>query len=255
MPLQWLGLWGCPRIKELGPLRGMPLKSLYLSGTSVKDLRPVLGSPIENLELEGTPFTEFHFLTNFALRNLNLGHTRLKDLSVLASLTGLGYLRLNDSPVSDLRPLSLLPLRDLRLNGTQVSDLEPLSAMRLDRLEIEATKVTDLRPLEGKDIRRLSLARTRVTDLSPIQGLPLEQLFLDGCDALTDLGPLTNLHKLRTLTIPAQTKDIEFLRHLPNLREVGHSWELLLPPAEFARLHEERSTRSGTRAGSASLAR
>ena len=248
MPLQYLCLWDCPRVKDLGPLRAMRLKGLNLTGTSVTDLRPVLGAPIGRLELQKTPFTEFSILTNLPLETLDLRNTRIKDLSPLSRLTGLADLWLDNSPVSDLRPLSLPGLRSLALNGTQVSDLTPLVLMALGRLDIDSTKVTDLRPLRGKAITGLSLAQTQVTDLSPIQDLPLETLFLEGCDKLMELGALTNLHRLRTLTIPAQTKDIDFLRRLPNLREVGFSRSLLLAPDEFRRTFEAK------KAGSATLA-
>jgi len=53
MPLEGLGIAGCPAISDLKPLKGMPLKTLLInSDDKIKDLMPLQGMPLETLWMD-----------------------------------------------------------------------------------------------------------------------------------------------------------------------------------------------------------
>lgn len=106
------------------------------------DLRALAALPPEIADLSG-------------LRFLDLGETQVSDLTPLAGLSGLMALWLRPMPVSDLTPLiGLSGLQGLWLNNTSVSDLTPLSGLsELTDLWLNDTPVRDLRPV--RLLRRL----------------------------------------------------------------------------------------------------
>lgn len=136
-----------------------------------------------------------------ALRRLDLEWTRVTDLGPIAGLTNLTHLWLENTPTSDLRPLSrLAELEVLLLGGTRVSDLAPLSNLTsLIEIWLDDTQIRNLEPLSKLSrLNVLSLADTKVSDLRPITGLTdLGRLVLDGT-AVTDLRPVRSLVKLAT---------------------------------------------------------
>ncbi|MDP7011624.1 MAG: leucine-rich repeat domain-containing protein, partial [Verrucomicrobiota bacterium] len=70
-----------------------PLLHLYLSSTKVKDLTPLKGMPLESLHLDRTPITNLNALKGMPLRRLRLdGCTQLTDLSPLAHCPNLEVL-------------------------------------------------------------------------------------------------------------------------------------------------------------------
>src|SRR5262249_42760907 len=82
--------------------------------------------------------------------------------------------------ITDLLPLEGMPLEYLNLTDVRVGGLDRLSSLKaLRALILEGTGVTDLRPLRGLPLETISLLRTAVTDLSPLQQMPLKVLVLD----------------------------------------------------------------------------
>jgi len=104
-------------VKDLTPLKGMPLKELYLDFTKVKDLSPLKGVPLEVLWLSCTKVTDLTPLDGMPLERLHLLGTNVKDLT----------------------PLEGMPLKELYLDGTKVTDLTPLDGMPLERLDLRRT--------------------------------------------------------------------------------------------------------------------
>jgi Leucine Rich Repeat (LRR) protein len=139
---------------------------------------------------------------------LDLNHGEIRALTTLppeiASLTGLTWLDLNNTGVTDLTPLAeLTGITELYLNNTGVTDLRPLAKLTgITWLYLNNTKVTDLRPLAKlTEITRLGLANTGVTSLTPLTKLAsLTTLRLDNT-GVTALTPLANLTGLKTLTL------------------------------------------------------
>ena len=113
--------------------------------------------------------------------------------------------------LSDLDALRALPheigqveqLEYLSLNNTNITDLRPLMGLQnLTRLELGQTPVTDLAPLTGLNaLRNLSLHRSWAFDLSPLSQLSnLEDLNLS-YTAVQSLAPLTKLRNIGQLTL------------------------------------------------------
>lgn len=153
--LRFLSLNHCP-VRDLTPLKGSKLGTLYVQHTPVSDLSPLAGVPLTNLALSETAVVDLTPLKETRLQHLNLDATK----------------------VSDLTPLRGLSLKGLSLEHSLVTDLSPLKGMPLDFLNVEGTPVADLSPLRGMSMRGLHIQNTRVTDLSPLECQPLERIYL-----------------------------------------------------------------------------
>jgi serine/threonine protein kinase len=115
-------------------------------------------------------------------------------------------------------------LASLNLRGTGITDLSPLSQLPLKHLYLGNNfGVVNITPLAGMPLERLDLTGTRVSDLTPLGGSPIRELILEGCRAITDLTPLAQCEKLETLIVPSQVRDLEFLRGKPGLMILGTS--------------------------------
>lgn len=113
-------------------------------------------------------------------------------------------------------------------------------------LDLAFTPIRDLTLLKDMPLTSLNLARTRIFDLAPLKGMPLKKLRLDGCEELHDLSPLKDCGSLERLTIPSQCGDLEFLRTLPNLRQLstqfpGDDWRAV-PSAQAFWAEQARAT-------------
>ncbi|HXC99407.1 MAG TPA: protein kinase [Verrucomicrobiae bacterium] len=132
---------------------------------------------------------------------------------------------LDDQPINDLTPLKDAPIDELSLMRTKVSDLTPLRGMQLETLHLAGTPVKDLSPLAGMPLKSLQISGTAVSDLSPISGMPMRYLSLGGCTNITDLGPLVGMTTLRTIVLPPNAKDFQFLRNFENLRRISFTYD------------------------------
>src|SRR5260370_16651302 len=57
MSLNDLNLTGCTQVRDLEPLKGMPLKRLILGGAGVTDLTPLQGMPLEDIRVPAKNIT------------------------------------------------------------------------------------------------------------------------------------------------------------------------------------------------------
>ena len=166
------------KVTDLSPLRGLPLKSLYVSDNPVSDLSPLAGMHLEVLRCFRTRVEDLTPLKGMPLRGLWAGETRVADLSPLKGMK-LKVLLLDNTPVSDLSPLRGMALEHAGLTLTRVSDLSPLKGMPLTQLSLIKTQVSDLSPVKGMPLTTLTLSGSPVTDLSPVKGMRLKELFCD----------------------------------------------------------------------------
>jgi hypothetical protein len=91
------------KVRDLSPLQGMPLTTLYLHNcTQLEDLTPLKGLPLTMLDLGGW----FHV------------------------------------PVRDLTPLKDMPLKSLLIDATEVTDLSPLQGMPLEDMRLAPKNIT-----------------------------------------------------------------------------------------------------------------
>jgi hypothetical protein len=92
-------------VSDLGPLRGLPLKKLYLQNTMVADLSPIHEMRLESLHVSETQVTDLSPLKGMRLESLNISGTQVADLSVLRGMPLL-HIRLHRCPnIVDLSPL------------------------------------------------------------------------------------------------------------------------------------------------------
>jgi len=226
-------------IRNLEPLRGLPLESLALGGAAyespLEDLKPLGGMPLATLAVQGCarlrdlgllqtlPLTTLRLLrTPVDLRQLRglpptkMLHIENAKIIDLAPLQGMQITRLaliNVKPVSDIRPLAGMPLVELTLAQTHVWDLKPLQGMRLESLNLAGTQVFDLTPLAGMPLKRLAIEDSRVQNLDALVKTPIEVLTFTPRSIRTGLGVLRGIRTLReigTASSPRQARmDVE----------------------------------------------
>jgi len=114
-------------LKDLSPLQGISLISLWCQNTSVADLAPLKGMP---------------------LAVLSCGGTQIKDLTPLRGMK-LQVFSINDTLVNDLSPLEGMPLTVLWCHNTRVSDLSPLKTLPLQELKCDFSAGRDAATLRG----------------------------------------------------------------------------------------------------------
>lgn len=186
-----LWLKECEPLKDITPLRGLPLELLHLGRSRIDDLSALRGMPLANLRLNGAPVADIAPLKGMKLSELSLINTKVRDISVLAGMPLRG-IHLTGSPVADIAALAGLPLDTLALGQTEVGDLGPLRGVAMTWLQLDDTPVTDLAPLRRAPLKWLSFGGTRVSDLSPLAGMPLAHLYFT-YTPVADVGPLRGM--------------------------------------------------------------
>lgn len=229
-----VSLKGLRAIKDIAPLRGLPISKLNLEGTAVSQLDPLRGMPIRELEATGAPISDLRPLTDMPLINLNLDSTRISDISALAGMP-LKRLNLAGTNVDNLSPLKGMDLDFLDLSATPIDSLSALRTCTVRSLSIAATSITDVSDLRNNKIKTLNISSTQILDVTPLQGLPIEGLVLSSTPirdlsflrlfpltaldishlGLRDISPLRGL-KLKTLNISNNpVSDISLLADMP----------------------------------------
>ena len=86
-------------VSDLSPLKGAPLKMLWLNNAPVSDIKPIAGCPLMSLTLEGTKVADLLPLTGHeTLDRLHIGRTDVIDLSPLKGVK-LGRLIFNPEKI------------------------------------------------------------------------------------------------------------------------------------------------------------
>ena len=204
----------------LAPFQGMPINHLNLgiSVRNVRDLSPLRGMPLTFLLMHDAPITNLSPLQGMKLTNLNLA--LCKKLTDLAPLRGMPLEQfLIASPgITNLSPLQGMPLTLLRIPSAQVTDLTPLTGMRLTYLDIMGAKVSDLSPLRGmSSLKNLTASGTPVSDLSPLKGIVLETLNISGTRRIKDWSPLQGMSLIHCQLSDTSINDLSVLKGMPLL--------------------------------------
>jgi serine/threonine protein kinase len=134
------------KIVDLGPLRGMALKSLDVSGNrGLVSLAPLQGMKIHTLRFQYTGVSSLE---------------AVRDMPVMV-------LEFNHSPVKDLSPLVGKEMNTVWLTGTRVTDLSPLKDTKLKRASVAQIPANDFSPLDGMPLEYLTITfdRTRHLEL------------------------------------------------------------------------------------------
>ncbi len=204
-----------PAIEDIGPMAGLPLMMLDLTGCHITNIDALKGMSLMVLYMGETGVSDLGPLNGMPLRELHVNQTPLEDLTPLKGAQALQNLNISDSRVKDLEPLEGMPqLKMLWMTGCPVSDLSPLAKVRsLVSLTAAKTKVADLGPLKGHPLKRLHIAGSAVTDLTPVQWMRLTRLIF---------------------TPSRIEKGIEFARESETITEIGVEFSEDHPPMKPA---------------------
>ena len=133
-------------VSDVSPLASLPdLRKLGCFGVKISDLSPLAKLPaLDSLMLMDTLVSDLSPLSDFASLQFLYIFDPISDLSTLADLAELRWLRFSAEPGLDITPLaSLLKLQYLGLSGGPVPDLTPLahlgSLKTLDLGDIETS--------------------------------------------------------------------------------------------------------------------
>ena len=182
-------------LDDLGPLRGLPISQLDLTGQlRLRDLAPLASLPLTHLAMGGVTADPTPVL-GLRLRRLIAPDSGIDDPVQLRGMP-LESLDLSIPGIGSLGPLSRLPLKELRLrNCDALSDISALGLLPLEVLVCDApaggaAALGDIGTLRGRPLRELSLAQQRsVASLAALKGMPLARVCISGT-AVTDLKPV-----------------------------------------------------------------
>lgn len=192
-----------------------------------------------------------------------------QDLALLAQCTNLRVLVLDYQQITDLSPLTGLPLEYLSLTGNEVSDLSPLTnCQKLQTVEVgenpvrsadvlaqllnlrdvglEATSVTSVAAFAGSNIQFLNVRTTWVTDYTPLEDCPQLTRLITGSmpdGAAETLSGLTGLEELRLYSTPSL--DLTLLAGFQNLQEVDFFGSTVSHPEALVGLSSLRNVNLG----------
>ncbi|MDD2236512.1 MAG: protein kinase [Kiritimatiellae bacterium] len=228
-----LDVSGC-RIRDLEPLRGLPIRSLNCRNNAIRSLEPLRGgslktiicsdNPIQSLKpLRDMPLTEvicecccireMDCLRSLPLQLLSIGGNPLMSLEALRGMP-LVNLYAWGTGITSLAPLRDMPLVTLDCYINQLKDLNPLSGMLLSSLNCESNHIRSLEPLRGMPIRSLHCGQNQITSLAPLTGAPLRHLTC-ACNRIRSLEPLAVNSLDRLVAAENPVTSLEPLRHNP----------------------------------------
>ena len=155
------------------------------------------------------------------LKTLQVRNAGVMNLTGLESAVSLRELDLGFNPLTDLRPLAMLPaLVSLNLDGTS-ADLEQLAPLTgLKRLSLRHSGFESLVPLAGMtSLAELDVGDNRIEDLHPLAGLTGLQALRANGNRIADVRPLSHLARLEVLDLGRnRIRDLYPLAGLVQLR-------------------------------------
>jgi hypothetical protein len=138
MSLQYLDCRDNPDVRDLSPLRFLPLTDLHFGDTNIKDLSPIRDLRLNYFECYYSQVDSLSALKGMPLVHLNAsGCRQVHDLSPLRGMS-LEGLSIKQTAVNDLTPLEGMPLRDLECNLMRAPDFAPLRKTPIERILCDA---------------------------------------------------------------------------------------------------------------------
>lgn len=213
-------------VNTLADIAHMPnLEQLALFNQSIGDLSPLKGLHLTKLGLGGNVITDLSILPECGpLTELVLDDNPISDAGPLAAISTLASLDLSRTRVTNIAPITNLPLTFLSLFETPVADYTPLRQLphlewiRLsDMSEDQAAICGELMRLKD-----LTMYRCGISELSALQNLNnLSFLDLLGND-ISDIGQIGLFPELRGLCIQDNpVADLTGLIELKNLQYIN----------------------------------
>ncbi|HEY1189768.1 MAG TPA: serine/threonine-protein kinase [Gemmata sp.] len=155
--LRVLGCFGSQRgkgqLSDLGPLKGLKLRSLCCWHNPISDLSPLRGMRLTEFQAEHTEIDDLTHLADMPIRTLTVQNTKVKELGPLRKMP-LWLCYVNGCPVGTLEPLTATPVELL------CCDFEPARDQRVLR---SIPKLANINRLPAEHFwREVGLGRTPV---------------------------------------------------------------------------------------------
>lgn len=203
-----------------------------------------------------------HDLYVFEMEHGDIGDD---DIKLLAKCPNLRVLVLDYQEITDITPLTDLPLEYLSLTGNTISDIEPLSGLyglqvldlaenpvrsadllaglpELRELSLEATGVTSIEAFRGCDLQYINVRTTWVDDYTPLADCTHLTRLVTGSmpdGAVETLSGLTGLAELRLYS--TQNVDLTYLTSMQQLQELDLTGSRLVNPEALSELSALRN--------------
>ena len=179
-------------IRDLGPLRGMPISTLFCAGNEIADLEPLRGMPLITLKCGGNPIQSLEPLRGMSLQNLHCENCKIASLEPLRGMPLTSLSCAHNGLKDGLDPLKGMPITWLSCGGCRLTSLEPLRGMPLSVLCCDANQIDTLEPLQGTSLTSLTCSGNRIPSLEPLRGMTLNSLHC-GCNQIDSLEPLKGM--------------------------------------------------------------
>jgi serine/threonine protein kinase/Leucine-rich repeat (LRR) protein len=201
------------RLRDLGFLRGMPLRNLDIRNAPLRRLDALSDTRLHSLHL-GKIDVEAATINALKVRELHLhGSTMLNTDELLGdylivhlydaassrfaefaevALDELHIHRPSEAEALDYSPLASFDLNGIGLHDAHLADLSFLAGKPLTHLVLQCPEISDLSALEGMPLTALDLSGSNVSDLAPLAGMPLRQLYLNRTP-IADISPLVGM--------------------------------------------------------------
>ena len=177
------------RIASLEPLRGMQLVTLNCANNVLNSLEPLQGMPLQTLICENCLIESLDPLKGMRLSMLNCGGNLLQNgLEPLRGIP-LTWMSCWSSGIDSLEPLRGMPLNSLYCDGNRITSLEPLKGMPLGTLHCAGNRIESLEPLREMRLTTLHCADNLLRDLEPLHNVPLTIFSCHG-NMIESLKPL-----------------------------------------------------------------
>jgi Leucine-rich repeat (LRR) protein len=204
--LRGLALWGT-EITSFEALRDMTmLEMLFVGDLGISDVSPIATKPsLRVLHIQGAGLTSIDWATGLpALVELDVSYNPIGDaaIPVLAALSGLEVLGINDTGITDVSFLNgYTNLAGLSACCLELDDTSPITALTgLSWLDIDGLGIEDLSFLSlSPNLSFLSAWGNEIVDISALADLAPFFVNLRR-NAITDIGPLANNTALRAGT-------------------------------------------------------
>ena len=159
---------------------------------------------IDALKLpRGAHVTEEHMrqLTELDLLKPYRGVHNLSGLEFAINLT---FLRINDNPISDLRPIAgLTNLKTLMMEEVPEADINVLGGLvNLEHFDVGHCNFKEINVVANfKQLKILAISENRIVDISPVANLKQLKFLWAVGNEIEDITPLSELYNLRALDI------------------------------------------------------
>ncbi|MEM7392740.1 MAG: leucine-rich repeat domain-containing protein, partial [Verrucomicrobiota bacterium] len=241
MPLEKLEMRPVYDLKDLTPLRGMPLKDLKVNSHRLESSVALSGMNFDELWLELSEDADIRAIPSFTARIFRFTSDQDFDVDWLADypLEEL-FLRVrrfeNFEKLGDFKNVKALDLK-----AENIVDISCFRGLALKEVGLHSANITHLEPLRGMKIETLNISHSKVRDIRALEDMELEELYMHGCEELTDISVLRNFKRLGRLSIPESAENIEFLRDM-EIAYISYT-SSSMRAAEFWRRYDQKAER------------